>query len=58
MCPCGVVFFLYQDLYKENKLFGRDGECALLCDDSEEPDEGIAVCIYPTEIIMSQDDYL
>lgn len=39
-------------------LFGRDGECALLCDDNREPDEGIAVCIYPREEVISQDDYL
>ena len=39
-------------------LFGRDGECALLCDDNKEPDEGIAICIYPKAVIMSQDDYL
>lgn len=39
-------------------LFGRKGECALLCDDKEEPDEGIAICIYPDELVVSQDDYL
>ena len=39
-------------------LFGRNGECALLCDDREEPDEGIAVCLFPNELVVSQDDYL
>lgn len=39
-------------------LFGRNGECALLCDDSEEPDEGIALILYPSLEILSQDDYL
>lgn len=39
-------------------LFERDGECALLCDDIEEPDDGIAICIFPNEIVISQDDYL
>lgn len=39
-------------------LFSRDGECALLCDDNDEPDEGIAICIYPKAVIVSQDDYL
>ncbi len=39
-------------------LFERDGACALLCDDNDEPDEGIAVCLSPVEQILSQDDYL
>lgn len=39
-------------------LFGRNGECALLCDDNEEPDEGIAICVFPNELVVSQDDYL
>ena len=39
-------------------LFGRNGECALLCADNNEPDEGIAICIYPKAVIKSQDDYL
>lgn len=39
-------------------LFERDGSYALLCDDNNEPDEGIAVCISPMEQIMSQGDYL
>lgn len=39
-------------------LFGRNGECALLCDDEMEPDEGIAICIYPEKKVVSQDDYL
>jgi hypothetical protein len=39
-------------------LFGRNGECALLCDDITEPDEGIAICLFPNENVISQDDYL
>lgn len=39
-------------------LFERDGSYALLCDDVENEDEGIAICLYPKEKIMSQDDYL
>lgn len=39
-------------------LFDRDGSYALLCDDNNEPDEGIAVCLFPEEKIVSQDDYL
>ena len=39
-------------------LINRDGSYALLCDDNDNDDEGIAVCLYPEEVIMSQDDYL
>ena len=39
-------------------LFGRDGSCALLFDDVEEPEEGIAVCLLPEEMVVSQDEYL
>ncbi len=39
-------------------LFLRDGSSALLCDDAENPDEGIAICISPEWKIVSQDDYL
>lgn len=39
-------------------LFEEDGTYALLCDDKEEPDDGIAVCLVPETKIMSQDDYL
>lgn len=39
-------------------LFERKGEITLLCDDKEELDEGIAVCLFPKEEIISQDDYL
>lgn len=39
-------------------LFERDGSYALLCDDHEMPDEGVAVCLAPMEQIVSQDDYL
>ena len=39
-------------------LINRDGSYALLCDDNDDPDEGIAVSLSPKEAIMSQDDYL
>lgn len=39
-------------------LFGREGECALLCDDTENPDDGIAITILPDIKILSQDEYL
>lgn len=39
-------------------LIDRDGSYALLCDDIDNEDEGIAVCLYPEEVIISQDDYL
>lgn len=39
-------------------LFERDGEYALLCDDREDPDGGIAVILAPERKVMSQDDYL
>lgn len=39
-------------------LFERDGSYALLCSDNDEPDEGIAVCLAPKEVVMSQDEYL
>ena len=39
-------------------LINRDGSYALLCDDNDDPDEGIAVCLSPKEVVMSQDDYL
>ena len=39
-------------------LIDRDGSYALLCDDIDNEDEGIAVCLYPQEVIISQDEYL
>lgn len=39
-------------------LFDRDGAYALLCDDDQEPDNGIAVCLAPSQSIVPQDDYL
>ena len=39
-------------------LFGRDGEYALLCDDRDDPDDGIAVILSPRQEIGSQDMYL
>ena len=39
-------------------LIQRNGSIALTCDDTENPDEGIAVCVYPEKIVLSQDEYL
>ncbi len=39
-------------------LFDTDGGCALLCNDMEDADEGIAVCILPDKCVMDQSDYL
>ena len=39
-------------------LVNRDGSIAIMCDDEDEPDEGIAICLMPEMQIMSQDDYL
>ena len=39
-------------------LFDTDGGCALLCNDAEDEDEGIAVCILPEKGVMYQSDYL
>lgn len=39
-------------------LFQRNGSYALLLDDSEDEDEGIAVCLAPTATIVSQSEYL
>lgn len=39
-------------------LFDRDGGYALLCDDEQDPDDGVAVCLAPSQSVVSQDDYL
>ena len=39
-------------------LFNRDGGYALLLDDNQDEDDGIAVCIAPKIEVMSQDEYL
>ena len=39
-------------------LIDRDGSYALLFDDNDNPDDGIAVCLAPEEKIISQDEYL
>ena len=39
-------------------LIKRNGATALLCDDIKNPDEGIAICLFPEKCVMSQDDYL
>lgn len=49
---CAVRFF------PRTLLFERNGEYALLCDDRDDPDGGIAVILAPEQKVMSQDDYL
>ena len=39
-------------------LVQRNGSVALTCDDAQEPDEGIAVCVYPEKVVLSLDEYL
>ncbi len=39
-------------------IFERDGSYALLLDDNDELDGGIAVCLKPVEKIILQDEYL
>ena len=39
-------------------LFKKNGSCALLCDDEQDLDEGIAVCILPEKSVEYQSDYL
>ena len=39
-------------------LFERVGEYALLCDDEDHPDGGIAIVLAPEPKVVSQDDYL
>ena len=39
-------------------LFQQDGSYALLCDDEEDWDDGVAVCMSPEAKIEFQDDYL
>lgn len=39
-------------------LIQRDGGYAILCDDEEFPDEGIAIQLSPSKSVISQDEYL
>lgn len=39
-------------------LFQRDGSYAMLLDDTEDPEGGIAVIMSPTKAVVSQDEYL
>ena len=39
-------------------LFERDGGYAILFDDKEDEDNGVAVCLMPKEMVVSQDEYL
>lgn len=57
------LMFEFSANYKERfipqmLLIKRNGSVALLCDDEEYPDEGIAVCVYPEKCVLSQDEYL
>lgn len=42
----------------QTMVFERDGSYALLCDDCDAPEEGIAVLLSPEQRVLSQDDYL
>lgn len=39
-------------------LFERDGRYVILFDDKTDVDNGIAVCLSPTEQVFTQDEYL
>ncbi|MHC1685928.1 MAG: hypothetical protein AB6733_23860 [Clostridiaceae bacterium] len=39
-------------------LFERDGSYAILFDDKNDEDNGIAVCLAPSEQVLTQDEYL
>lgn len=39
-------------------VFEKDGAYALMLDDDNDPDDGIAVQLHPVEKVMSQDAYL
>ena len=39
-------------------LFERDGGYAILFDDKEDLDNGVVVCLLPTERVLTQDEYL
>ncbi|MEG2893057.1 MAG: hypothetical protein RR840_06790 [Clostridium sp.] len=39
-------------------LFDRDGSIAVMCDCKFDKDNGIAVKLYPSEEVVSQDEYL
>ena len=49
----GAAYFIPRTL-----LFERDGSYALLCDDSMDVDNGVAVCLAPKQEVLSQDEYL
>ena len=50
--------FAQEQFIPRTLLMNRDGSYALLFDDRDNEDEGIAVCLAPEEKIVSQDDYL
>ncbi|MFG6368800.1 MAG: hypothetical protein K1W16_10320 [Lachnospiraceae bacterium] len=50
--------FAQEQFIPRTLLMNRDGSYALLFDDRDNEDEGIAVCLDPEEKIVSQDDYL
>jgi len=39
-------------------IINDEGECALLFDDTEDEDDGLAVVLLPEEEVMTQDEYL
>lgn len=63
LCDIEKMMIEYCD-YAESRfsprtlLFKKNGMCSLLCDDEEDPDDGIAVCVFPQKYLMSQDEFL
>ena len=49
---------LHEQLEPKSLVFDRKGGCALLFDDEEDPDNGLAVILAPDEEVMTQDEYL
>lgn len=45
-------------LVPKTLIFNRDGSYALLFDDKNDDENGIAVCLFPSEKVVTQDDYL
>ena len=44
-------------LTPESIIVEQAGRCAMLFDDKEDPDNGIAVVFFPEEKVMTQDEY-
>jgi len=49
---------LLKQLTPTKLTINSEGGCAMLFDDEEDPDNGLAVTIFPDEDVMTQDEYL